>query len=101
MTARSLRPEAEPIFALLVTDPKFSQTANEYLQPQSYGDRHYVGRLSALHSPEECHGCAPHRLVFLAEEAQPEPSVATVTAITPAKREVARSHGPKPKRRTS
>lgn len=101
MTARSLRPEAEPIFALLVTDPAFSQTANEYLQPQSYGERHYDGQALPLHTIEDCSACAPHRLVFLASEAQPKPPVATVTAITPAKREVARSHGPKPKRKTS
>jgi hypothetical protein len=91
----------EPVFAQLVTDPQFSQTANEFLQPRSYGERHYDGAALSLHTIEDCAACAPHRLVFLAKDTQPKPPVATVTEIHVQKRDIARSHGPKPRKRTS
>jgi hypothetical protein len=61
----------EPVFALLVTDPQFAQTANEFLQPHNYEPRHRVSGTGPnfLDHPEECPACAPHRTEFLVSKA--------------------------------
>lgn len=102
MQRRSLDPDLEPVFAMLVTDPQFSETANEFLTPLSYGERHRVSSTGPnfFDDPADCPACAPHRVVFIATgNAAKIPPVATITTIIPGKREIARNHGPKPKNR--
>jgi hypothetical protein len=71
MIARSLNPSQEPIFALLLTDPRSAETASgssfgdiaaEFLRPRSYGETHVTGVFPGA----ECNACAPHRVMFLA-----------------------------------
>lgn len=102
MTFRLLDAEKEPVFANLVTDPRFAQVANELLQRESYSAAHYTGRVPT--HPEECNGCAPHRIEFLASRAnrahmhsQPRKIVDVSTAAVKTsneRRETAREFGP-------
>jgi len=111
MSYRLLDPLKEPVFADLVTDPRFAQVANEFLQPTSYEPRHYVSRIGSnfLDHPDECNACAPHRIEFLASRAnrahlhsQPRRRRVVDLSEHPVQssadqRETARSFGPPPK----
>lgn len=92
----------EPIFADLVTDPRFAEVANEFLQPRSYSERHDEVMLHGV----ECTACAPHRIVFLASNEGKRVAPTTlregVVIQGPGagrRRGVAKSHGPQPKRK--
>lgn len=92
----------EPIFADLVTDPRFADTANELLQPRSYSERHDEVMLHGV----ECSACAPHRITFLASPAgkvlaptTPREGVVIQGPGSGRRRSVAKSHGPQPKRK--
>jgi hypothetical protein len=81
----------EPVFAQLATDPRFSATANELLQPRVYTTRHdtFAG-MAGL----ECTACIPHKINFLAGEAAGRTTEVKVGVVVADRRAVAKSHGP-------
>jgi len=91
----------EPVFADLVTDPRFADVANELLAPRSYSDRHDTTPLLGV----ECTACAPFSIMFLAspenqghlidQDRLPREGVVTLESAQ-VRRARARSFGPKP-----
>jgi hypothetical protein len=78
MTPRSLEPDLEPVFAQLATDPRFSQTAAEFLREPAASDRHNEFTATCLNHPDDCAACAPHRTMFLASPAGKAQALRTV-----------------------
>lgn len=73
MIHRSLDPDSEPVFTQLANDPRFSQTAAEFLEPKSHSEYHETGVFATSGGysahPDDCMACAPHRTIFLASPA--------------------------------